>query len=238
MDVILHVPVFGQACLLPRKTPSRKTFFLTFPLADVPYIYEGSCCRIFPWELGEPDSAGYPARRRDRPRDDAPDAKVDIHRILCNVRRRRNVQALSWDRGYVSQKINDEGTKPEQPTEVFHKGANRGLDLLPVNRFARLVTDALYVGSVADRTRRAGAKHSVARFPRLCRRCHDFIARSGDHALHRLRTIDLELIACFVAAGSLGINKAEAAELGQAAAMRVGRLSQRHRFGSDDILHS
>jgi hypothetical protein len=34
---------------------------------------------MFPWELGGPDSAGWAARRRGRPRDDAPDAKVETH---------------------------------------------------------------------------------------------------------------------------------------------------------------
>jgi hypothetical protein len=33
-------------------------FFLTFSLLDVPYIYEGSSRRIFPWGLGGPDSVG------------------------------------------------------------------------------------------------------------------------------------------------------------------------------------
>jgi hypothetical protein len=33
-------------------------FFLTFSLLDVPYIYEGSSRRMFPWELGGPDSVG------------------------------------------------------------------------------------------------------------------------------------------------------------------------------------
>ncbi len=34
---------------------------------------------MFPWELGGPDSAGWPAKRRGRPRDDAPDANVETH---------------------------------------------------------------------------------------------------------------------------------------------------------------
>ena len=35
-----------------------KDFFLLFSLLDVPYIYEGSSRRMFPWELGGPDSVG------------------------------------------------------------------------------------------------------------------------------------------------------------------------------------
>ncbi len=40
-----------------RKLRLPQSFFLTFSLLDVPYIYEGSSRRMFPWELGGPDSA-------------------------------------------------------------------------------------------------------------------------------------------------------------------------------------
>ena len=45
-------------CTDLREVRLPQRFFLRFSLLDVPYIYEGSSRRIFPWELGGPDSVG------------------------------------------------------------------------------------------------------------------------------------------------------------------------------------
>jgi hypothetical protein len=51
-------PTILNGMLPIQKQALPKRFFLTFSLLDVPYIYEGSSRRMFPWELGGPDSAG------------------------------------------------------------------------------------------------------------------------------------------------------------------------------------
>ena len=54
LDSGLNVPT----CTDLREVRLPQRFFLRFSLLDVPYIYEGSSRRIFPWELGGPDSVG------------------------------------------------------------------------------------------------------------------------------------------------------------------------------------
>lgn len=56
-------------------------FFLTFFLLDVPYIYEGSSRRIVSCKLGRPYSTGRPTKRSERPRDDAPEARVKTYYV-------------------------------------------------------------------------------------------------------------------------------------------------------------